>query len=93
MNIDEMFKLFGTSNQLAEHDLDRVEKEIGFTLGRGHTSVLAADDAYYPQIESEIRRQAADGAALRSILFIREHHPPPDYRYSNSGRQELVGQS
>lgn len=73
MNSDELLKLFGISNQLAEHDLDRVEAEIGFDLGRGHTSVVATDDAYYPQIESAIRKQAADMAPHYEVFYSLEN--------------------
>lgn len=73
MNIDETLKLFGISNQLTEHDLDRVEKEIGFDLGRGHTATIAADDAYYPQIESEIRKQAAEMAPHYEVFYSLEN--------------------
>jgi hypothetical protein len=73
LNSDELLKLFGVSNQLAEHDLDRVEKEIGYDLGRGHTSVIEADDDYYPQIESEIRKQAAEMAPHYEVFYSLEN--------------------
>jgi Swt1-like HEPN len=73
LNSDEMLKLFAVSNQLLEHDLDRVEKTIGFDLGRGHTSMIASDDAYYPQIEADIRKQAADMAPHYEVFYSLEN--------------------
>lgn len=73
MNDEEIIKLFGVSNQLAEHDLDRVEKEIAYDLGRGHKSTLATDDTYYPQIESEIRKQAAVMAPHYEVFYSLEN--------------------
>ena len=52
-------KLFGISNQLLEHGLDRVESEFAIDLGRGHTPQMERDESYYPQIEREIRAEAA----------------------------------
>ncbi len=52
-------KLFGISNQLLEHALDRVESEFAIDLGRGHTRQMERDESYYPQIEREIRAEAA----------------------------------
>jgi hypothetical protein len=37
-SVDEMLKLFCMSNQLLEHDLDRIEREHSLDLGRGHTA-------------------------------------------------------
>lgn len=42
-----------------EHELDTVEKNFGVDLGRSYTETLSKDDVYYPQIEEEIRIDAA----------------------------------
>lgn len=73
MKSDDLLKLFGVSNQLVEHDLDRVEKEIGYDLARGHTSVITTDDAYYPQIEAEIRSKAAEMAPHYEVFYSLEN--------------------
>jgi hypothetical protein len=73
LNSNEALKLFGISNQLLEHDLDRVEKEHALDLGRGHTNTVAKDDAYYPQIEEDIRRKAAEMAPHYEVFYSLEN--------------------
>jgi hypothetical protein len=72
--IEEAIKLFGISSQLIEHDLDRVERELGLDLQRGHRRALVteADEAYYPQIESEIRSEAAAMAPHYEVFYSLE---------------------
>ena len=59
MNAEQRIKLFAISNQLLENDLDRVEREYAIDLGRDHKKLLSRDDEYYPQIERELRQEAA----------------------------------
>lgn len=73
MNNDEQIKLFGVSNQLLEHDLDKVEKNLGLDLGRGHVATIAQDGSYYPQIESAIRAQAAKMAPHYEVFYSLEN--------------------
>ena len=73
MNGDDTLKLFGISNQLLEHDLDRVEDELALDLGRGHFSTLAKDNAYYPQIEADIRKKAAEMAPHYEVFYSLEN--------------------
>ncbi|KUI28024.1 hypothetical protein AU196_05590 [Mycobacterium sp. IS-1742] len=73
MNSGELLKLFGVSNQLLEHDLDRVETELALDLGRGHMAKVAKDDAYYPQIEADIRSQAAEMAPHYEVFYSLEN--------------------
>ena len=56
---EEAVKLFGITNQLLEDDLDRIETEYAIDLRRGHSRTVEADASYYPQIEREIRAEAA----------------------------------
>lgn len=69
---EEVIKLFGIANQLAEHDLDRVERELGLDLSRAHTWGVEADDSYYPQIEGSIRAEAAAMAPYYEIFYSLE---------------------
>ncbi len=69
---EEAVKLFGITNQLIEHTLDRVEREYAIDLGRGHRSVADVDEAYYPQIESEIRAEAARMAPHYEMFYSLE---------------------
>ena len=65
-------KLFGVSNQLLEHDLDRIEGEFGVDLQRGHRRVIEADALYYPQIDREIRSEAARMAPHYEVFYSLE---------------------
>lgn len=69
---DEAIKLFAITNQLIEQELDRVERELGLDLGRGHRAAIEADEAYYPQIESEIRAEAAGMAPHYEVFYSLE---------------------
>lgn len=69
---EERVKLFGITNQLLEHDLDRVEREFVIDLQRGHQPAVAADEAYYPQIEASIRAEAASMAPHYEVFYSLE---------------------
>lgn len=70
--LEDAIKLFGITNQLLEHELDRVEHEQGVELNRGHRRLIDADDAYYPQIEKAIRSEAAAMAPLYEVFYSLE---------------------
>jgi Swt1-like HEPN len=69
---EDAIKLFGVTSQLIEHDLDRVETEYALDLGRGHRSQVSGDDADYPQIEREIRAEAAAMAPHYEMFYSLE---------------------
>lgn len=71
-NAEEALKIFGITNQLLEHDLDRIESEHGLDLKRGHTRDLDQDESYYPQIEREIRSEAARMAPHYEVFYSLE---------------------
>lgn len=58
-NISKSLKHFAMTSRLMEHDLDKVEKEYTVDLGRDHRELIGKDEAYYPQIEQDIRGEAA----------------------------------
>lgn len=70
--LEDAIKLFGITNQLLEHDLDRVEREQGVELNRGHRRLIDTDDVYYPQIEKAIRSEAAAMAPLYEVFYSLE---------------------
>src|SRR4026209_1815003 len=72
MDASDSLKLFAMTNQLLEHDLDRIEREHAIDLRRGHRSVVEADESYYPQIESAIRAQAAAMAPHYEVFYSLE---------------------
>jgi hypothetical protein len=69
---EEAIKLFGMTNQLLEYDLDRIEREHSIDLERGHMSRLVPDEDYYPQIEREIRAEAAAMAPHYEVFYSLE---------------------
>ena len=69
---EEMLKIYGISNQLLEHDLDRVERELAVDLRRGHSSGVEADPTYYPQIERQFRMEAAAMAPHYEVFYSLE---------------------
>src|SRR2546430_1811517 len=72
MESGDSLKLFAMTNQLLEHDLDRIEREHAIDLRRGHRSTVEADESYYPQIESAIRTEAADMAPHYEVFYSLE---------------------
>lgn len=70
---EEAIKLFAMNNQLVEHELDRIENEFGIDLQRGHKARLASDEAYYPQIEQDVRVQAARMAPHYEVFYSLEN--------------------
>jgi hypothetical protein len=71
-DIESALKLFAVSNQLLEHDLDRVELEFAVDLGRAHTASLEKDETYYPQIDRAIRQEAATMSQHYEIFYSLE---------------------
>jgi HEPN superfamily Swt1-like protein len=68
----DAIKLFGITNQLIEHSLDRVEREYAIDLKRNHDRAGDVDEAYYPQIESAIRTEAASMAPHYEVFYSLE---------------------
>jgi hypothetical protein len=69
---EDAIKLFGITNQLLEHDLDRIEQDTGIDLHRGHLLKASTDEAYYPQIEQGIRAEAAAMAPHYEVFYALE---------------------
>jgi len=65
-------KVFGITNQLLEHDLDRVEREHAIDLERGHRTTVDGDQSYYPQIERQFRAEAAAMAPHYEVFYSLE---------------------
>ena len=65
-------KLFAITSQLIEHDLDLVEHAHAIDLSRGRSESADVDAAYYPQIESAIRAEAASMAPHYEVFYSLE---------------------
>lgn len=72
VSAEDAIKLFGITNQLIEHDLDQFEREHAVDLRRGHRPSAEVDEAYYPQIENEIRAEAAAMAPHYEVFYSLE---------------------
>jgi hypothetical protein len=70
--MESTLKLFAISNQLLEHDLDRIERDFAIDLGRAHTASLERDETYYPQIDRAIRQEAATMSQHYEIFYSLE---------------------
>lgn len=68
---ENIIKLFGITNQFTELDLDRVEEKLGVDLGRKKKNI-EKEVTYYPQFESEIRREAKMMAEHYEIFYCLE---------------------
>jgi len=71
--LEEQILLFNISNQLLENDLDRVERELAINLGRGHQKTIEKDQDYYPQIDQQIRQEAASMSRHYEIFYSLEN--------------------
>lgn len=69
---EDAIKQFGMTNQLIEQDLDHIEREYAIDLRRDHRASAEVDEAYYPQIESEIRSEAAAMAPHYEVFYSLE---------------------
>ncbi len=65
-------KLFGITSQMIEHSLDRIEREYAVDLQRERGNSDDIDEAYYPQIESSIRAEAAAMAPHYEVFYSLE---------------------
>lgn len=73
LDAESQIKLFVMANQLLEHDLDRVEGELALDLGRDHQHAVGeSDQTYYPQIDREIRVEAAAMALQYEVFYSLE---------------------
>ena len=71
-SVEDQIKLFGICNQLAENDLDRIEREHAIDLGRRHEKTIEADQDYYPQIDQEFRQEASIMSKHYEIFYSLE---------------------
>jgi hypothetical protein len=69
----QLIKLFFLSNQLAEHELDRVEADHAVDLRRTHRLSVDADEDYYPQLEQTLRSEAAAMAPHYETFYALEN--------------------
>lgn len=69
---EDAIKLFAMTSQLIERDLDQLEHLHAIDLRRDHRTSADVDEAYYPQIESAIRAEAAEMAPHYEVFYSLE---------------------
>lgn len=69
---EDAIKLFAMTNQMLEHNLDQIERSYAIDLRRDHRPAAEVDEAYYPQIESAIRAEAAEMAPHYEVFYSLE---------------------
>jgi hypothetical protein len=65
-------KHFGMTSRLIEHELDQIETQFSIDLKRGHRNTIDVDQSYYPQIEQDIRAEAASMAPHYEMFYSLE---------------------
>lgn len=69
---ENLLKLFGMSNQLLVHELDKIESSYDLTLGHKQDSPKERDETYYPQFDTRIRNRAKDMAEHYETFYCLE---------------------
>jgi hypothetical protein len=68
---ENMIKLFGVTNQIAELDLKRIEDKFKIDLGR-NKKIVRKDNIYYPQFDLIVRNEANQMAKNYEIFYCLE---------------------
>lgn len=69
---ENLLKLFGMSNQLLVHELDKVETFYDLTLGHKQDTPKERDETYYPQFDTRIRIRAKEMAEHYETFYCLE---------------------
>ncbi|MFT6430930.1 MAG: hypothetical protein ACJAXR_001169 [Halopseudomonas sp.] len=67
-----LLKLFGMSNQLILHELDKIETEKDIVLDHKIDKAAEKDEKYYPQFEAEVRLKAREMAQHYETFYCLE---------------------
>ena len=70
-NEENIVKLFGVTNQIAELDLKRIEDKYKIDLGR-NKKVVRKDNVYYPQFDLAVRNEANQMAKNYELFYCLE---------------------
>lgn len=71
-DIESAILIFAIRNQMVEYELDAIEERFAIDLKRGVERKSDSADAYYPQIEESIRREAAAMAPQYEVFYSLE---------------------
>jgi hypothetical protein len=67
-----LLKLFGMSNQMILHNLDKIEIEHDVVLGHKTDKATEKDEKYYPQFETNVRVKAREMAQHYETFYCLE---------------------
>lgn len=70
---EQAVKLFFASNQLLHHNLSKLERQLGLDLGLSPQSAQSADADYYPQLQTEVRKEAASMGSHYEVFYSLEN--------------------
>lgn len=68
---ERIIKSFGMTNMLILSDLDKIEQQYGIEIGH-RPKKADRDQAYYPQFDQSLRKEAADMASQYEIFYCLE---------------------
>lgn len=68
---ENIIKLFGVTNQIAELDLKRIEDKFKIDLGR-IKKIVRKDNVYYPQFDLDVRNEATQMSKNYEIFYCLE---------------------
>ncbi len=71
-NITAALNNFAMTSLFLEHELDSIERNYNIDLGRAHRKIGETDQDYYPQIEQDIRAEAASMAPHYEVFYSLE---------------------
>ena|SRR5882762_1903300 len=72
LRVPDALKAFVFSAQMAHADLTRLETELGIPLGHGALESSDTDEAYYPQFDEDVRREAAEMSRHYEVFYCLE---------------------
>jgi predicted ATP-binding protein involved in virulence len=70
-NITGLIQQFGMANQLAEVNLDTVEKKYNIDLGRASREEQL-EESYFPQFDESVRKEASDMSRHYEVFYCLE---------------------
>ena len=72
ISVADRLKLYAMNMQLLHADLTQIEDRYGIDLGRGEPPNPDADEAYYPQFDELVRREAAEMSKHYEVFYCLE---------------------
>ncbi len=78
LRVPDALKAFVFSAQMAHADLTRLETELGIPLGHAALESSDTDEAYYPQFDEDVRREAAEMSRHYEVFYAQRMQKEAD---------------